>query len=385
MIFDKILIGVTEDWFALSHFQPLIRALREVSREVVVATRSSGCLAEVEALGCRIVPFDFRRSSLNPIVEADTIRRFAAVLRAERPDAVHLIALKPITLGAAAIILAPTPVPAVGVHLTGLGLLALADRPRSRAMRAIALRMTRSLLQRPRSQLFIENPDDLQALVTAGADPGARVTILGGAGVDPAHFTSLAMPADAPLVAAYVGRMIHSKGVGDLVEAVRHLRGEGVAVRLDLHGRIDTDNPEAISHTEMTRWQSEGLVQWHGHTSDVRSVWRHAGLFVMATRGGEGLPRALLEAAACARPSIVTDVPGCRHFVRDGVDGLVVPANDPIRFAGALARLAKDHALRAAMGAAARERVLAGYTEAHVVDAIVAGYRELAGRSSRAR
>ena len=383
MIFDKILIGVTEDWFALSHFQPLLRALRLVARDVVVATRSSGRFAEIEALGCRVVPFDFRRSSLNPIVEADTIRRFAAVLRAERPDAVHLIALKPITLGAASIMLSSGPVPAVGVHLTGLGLLALASNPRTRAMRAIALRMTRSLLQRPRTQLFIENPDDLNALISAGADPGRRVTILGGAGVDPAHFTPLAAPSDQPLIAAYVGRMIRSKGVGDLVAAVRHLRAAGVAVRLDLFGRIDEDNPEAIGRDEMMRWQEEGLVQWHGHISDVRAVWRQAGIFVMATRGGEGLPRALLEAAACARPSIVTDVPGCRHFVRDGVEGLLVPPSDPGQFATALARLANDGALRARLGAAARERVLTGYTESHVMDAVVAGYRELAGCSGR--
>jgi glycosyltransferase involved in cell wall biosynthesis len=385
--FKKILIGVTEDWFALSHFQPLIRALREVAPDVVVATRSSGRMAEIEALGCRTIPFDFRRSSLNPIVEAATIRRFASLLRAERPDAVHLIALKPITLGAAAILLSPPP--AVGVHLTGLGLLAVANDPKSRLMRTLAMRMTRSLLQRQRSQLFIENPDDLQALITAGADPGNHVTILGGAGVDPAHFTPCAVPAAGPeknpIIAAYVGRMIRSKGIDDLVAAVRRLQADGVNLRLDLYGRIDADNPEAINHDDMLRWQAEGLVRWHGHIDDVRAVWQQSDIFVMATRGGEGLPRALLEAASSARPAVVTDVPGCRHFVRDGIEGLIVPPGDPIQLTAALTRLARDGALRTRMGNAARERVLSGFTETHVMDAVRAGYRGLASRSGNAR
>ena len=380
MILKKILIGVTEDWFALSHFKPLMSALRQLAPEVVVATRASGRFAEIEALGCRAVAFDFRRSSLNPIIEADTVRRFAALLRAEQPDAVHLIALKPITLGAAALLMVPTK-PAVGVHLTGIGLLAIAGGAKARAMRTVALRMMRSLLRRQRSHLFIENPDDLATLVQAGADPQGRVTVLGGAGVDPDVFVAQRAPANAPPVAAYVGRMIRSKGIEVLVAAAQRLRAEGGALQLDLYGRIDADNPEAISAADMQRWQASGDLHWHGHVDDVRAIWRTADLFVMPTLGGEGLPRALLEAAASARPSVVTDVPGCRHFVRDGVEGLIVAPGNPEHLAAALSRLVADPGLRASMGRAARMRVLDGFTERHVMDAVMAGYRDLARRS----
>jgi glycosyltransferase involved in cell wall biosynthesis len=117
-----------------------------------------------------------------------------------------------------------------------------------------------------------------------------------------------------------------------------------------------------------------------GHTSDNAAVWRRAGIFVLPARSREGMPRALLEAAASARPLVVTDVPGCRHFVRHGVEGLIVPPGDVSALADALQTLAADPALRRRLGLAARARVLDGFT----VDAVQAGleqtYRRLAAR-----
>ena len=113
--------------------------------------------------------------------------------------------------------------------------------------------------------------------------------------------------------------------------------------------------------------------------TDVADIWRRADIFVLASRGGEGLPRALIEAAACGRPLVVTDVPGNRDFVRDGVEGLLVPPDDPARLAEALARLASDADLRRRMGMAARQRVLSGYTESHVKHSVLEAYRSLLG------
>jgi glycosyltransferase involved in cell wall biosynthesis len=97
-------------------------------------------------------------------------------------------------------------------------------------------------------------------------------------------------------------------------------------------------------------------------------------MFVLASRGGEGLPRALLEAAASARPLVVTDVPGNRHFVRDGVEGLLVPPGDVTALSSALKSLAGDSDRRCQMGEAARRRLLEGFTEQHVRSTLRASY-----------
>ena len=118
--FDRIMLCVSEDWFALSHFQPLIGALVSLSRDVLVVARASGRQGEIESLGARFQDFDYKRGSLAPWQEAQSARQLAALIRRYQPDAMHLIAMKPILLGGLARRLAA--VPHTVVHMTGLGL-----------------------------------------------------------------------------------------------------------------------------------------------------------------------------------------------------------------------------------------------------------------------
>jgi glycosyltransferase involved in cell wall biosynthesis len=370
----KIALCVTEDWFVLSHFKPLIRALRTVADEVVIVTNDTGRLAEVADLGARVTAFDFDRKSTHPLAVMSTTRKLAALLAVERPSAVHLVALKPIILGILAAG-AHGQIP-LTLHLTGLGLLAVAPSVRAQIIRRLALGIIGRALRRPTTQLFIENADDLALVTRLGADPGSRATILGGAGVDPTHFAALPLPATEPPRIAFAGRMIKSKGIDVLVEAARLLRTRGQQPVVHLYGQIDAANPEAFTRQTIAAWQAEGLVLWHGHANDVRGIWRDAAIFVAPSLGGEGMPRTMLEAAACARPLIVTDVPGCRHFVRDGIDGLVVPPGDAAALADALARLLAAPELRVTLAQAARARVLDGFTEAAVEAAVSAAYRQ---------
>ena len=213
-----------------------------------------------------------------------------------------------------------------------------------------------------------------------GLDPDqdGRVTILGGAGVDPDTYRPEPLPDGATLRVAIVARMLWSKGIDLAVEAVRIARSEGLDVTLTLHGAPDPSNPRAIDAATLSRWSREAGVEWLGATRDVPSVWRSHHVACLPSRGGEGLPRTLLEAAACGRALVTTDVPGCRDLVRDGVEGLVVPPDDAVALARAFATLAADRWRVEAMGSAARQRVLDGHTEASVVSTMARLYRELA-------
>ena len=373
----KIALLVTEDWFALSHFQPLIAVLRQVARSVVVITRPSKHVAKLEALGTRVVPFDFRRGSIDPLGEARSIWALSRILKQEQPDAVHLIALKAMVLGGLATRLAGSS--RVVLHLTGQGLLGISTGPIRCLYREAALRVLASLVNKEGVHLLVENSHDLAVLRRAGAEPDQNFAILGGAGVDPDAFPFMPPPGNSLPIAAHVGRMVRSKGVDVLMQAFTTLRNRGVRLQLELYGRSDTENPEPVPAELLTAWCSRLDAIWRGHVTDVADVWRRADIFVLASRGGEGLPRALLEAAACGRPLVVTDVPGNRDFVRDGVEGLLVPPDDPARLAEALARLASDADLRRRMGMAARRRVLSGYTESHVKHSVLEAYRSLLG------
>ena len=165
----KVVLCVTEDWFVLSHFQPLIAVLREVAHAVVVITRSSGRLGEIEALGARVIDFDFRRSSSHPVREAQSAWSLARILEAEDADVVHLVAMKPVVLGGLALKLVPSC--HVVLHMTGLGLLGFGTGRLLQLYRAGALRLMASTLRRPTSYLLVENPDDLALLRTRGSTP----------------------------------------------------------------------------------------------------------------------------------------------------------------------------------------------------------------------
>jgi glycosyltransferase involved in cell wall biosynthesis len=378
----KIALLITEDWFALSHFRPLIGVLTEIAQEVVVVTRSSGRLKDIEALGVRTLEFDFRRRSNNQALTAQLAWALARLLQRERPDVVHLIAMKPIVLGGLA--LGFVRVPHVVVHVTGQGLAGIASAPLLRLYRFGMLRVLASLVAKPSSHLLVENPDDLALVRKLAPSLGARFAILGGAGVDPVAFPAQAAPEHAVPVAAHVGRMIKSKGIDLLMQAYERLSAEGVRLRLELFGSSDSENLEAVPPQEINDWCRRSGARWHGPVRDVAGVWKNADIFVLASRGGEGLPRALLEAAASARPLVVSDVPGNRHFVRDGIEGLLTPPGDVAAIAAALRRLAGDRALRLRMGDAARHRLLSGYTEAHVKAALLASYAALLGRDVEA-
>ena len=366
---------MTEDWFALSHFKQLMALLVSICGEVVLVARCSGREDEIEAMGIRVVDFDYRRATMNAFEEFKSTVRLARIFRAEQPDAVHLVAMKPIVLGSLATRLAK--VPAVIVHMTGLGHLAISRAAKAQIARRLACRLITVGLRAKASHLLVENPEDLAFLEGNGVRHGGRFTILGGAGVDPDAFFETPQPDNAPLVAASVGRMIRSKGLDVLVAAHACLNERGISLNVELYGGLDDGNPEALTAAEIEAWTRRPGVKWHDHVQDVHDIWRQTDIAVLPARSREGMPLALLEAAASARPLIVTDVPGCRYFVRHEVEGLLVPPEDACALADALARLAGDAALRAHLGTAARQRVLDGFTKQHLIEALRVVYGKM--------
>jgi len=364
---------VTEDWFFASHFLPMARAAVAMGLSVAVVTRVRDHRAVIEATGARVVPLEAERSSLNPMAAGYAAGQLAGILKALNADIVHCIALRAILIGGTAAAMAG--IPARVYALTGLGLLGARADATGRLARVALWGLIRGPLASIRTRFLFENPDDARAL---GLDPAETgVTIVGGAGVDPGAFSPLPLPPSPPLRVALVARMLWSKGVDTAVEAVRRARADGAAVELSLYGAPDPSNRRAIPEATLRDWSRDG-VTWHGATTDVAGAYARHHVACLPSRGGEGLPRTLLEAAACGRALLTTDVPGCRALVRDGIEGLVVLPDDPAALANALERLAADPGLVARMGAAARVRIEAGgFTEEAVTRAVCAVYREL--------
>ena len=369
----KLLYLITEDWFFVSHFLPMAQAAREAGFDVAVATRVQKSAKQITAEGFRVIAFHQTRKSLGLMEAVRNLVQAFRIIRAERPDIVHCIALRPGVFGGVAakmmgvrgLVLAPT---GLGHLWTATGMLA------SMARSAVRF-VVGSWLRGPRAHYVFENLDDPAEFKL---DPEGRdVTIVGGAGVAAADFPFVPEPPAPPVKVAVVSRMIYPKGIAEAVAAAQRARALGAPIELHLFGAPDPVNRDAIPESVLRQWSAQPGIHWHGHSTDVAQVWRehHVSLFLSYYR--EGVPRALIEAAAAGRPIVTTDMPGCRDIVREGKEGFIVPPRDIEAAAIALVELAADTALRARLGAAANARFHERFTEDSVKHAIANVYRSL--------
>jgi glycosyltransferase involved in cell wall biosynthesis len=377
-----VLFVATEDWFFCSHFLPMARAALADGFAVAVTCRVRDHQKTIEDLGCRVIPLEANRKSLNPLAIMGTLVRMQAMMRREKPDIVHLIALRSIIVGGLAARLAG--IPRRVIALTGMGLLGAAETAKAGLARAGLRFFIRTLSDGASARFLFENRSD-PLLLGLNPDNTAKVTIVGGAGIDPRVFTPRQFPAGASIRIALIARMLWSKGVDTAVEAVRLARAQGADVTLSLYGAPDPANPRAIPESTLRDWASTPGIAWHGRVeqADVPAIWASHHLATLPSRGGEGLPRTLLEAAACGRAILTTDVPGCRDLVRNRVEGLLVPPGNAQALARAILHMASNLEDIAQMGQAARERVLDGHTEDAVGQRVVALYRSMLNPAAR--
>jgi glycosyltransferase involved in cell wall biosynthesis len=372
----RLLFVVTEDWFFASHFQPMAKAALAAGFDVAVACRVREHRAVLEEIGCRVLPLEADRKSLNPLTVLKAVTGLRDLIRAEKPDIVHLIALRSIVVGGLAARLAG--VERRVLALTGMGLLGAADTLQAQAARAGIRAYIRNISDGRQARFLFENRSD-PALLGLDPDDVGKVAIVGGAGVDPDVFQPAPLPGGRTLRIAMIARMLWSKGPDTAVEALRIARAQRADVELWLYGAPDPMNPRSVDPVSLERWSWEPGVKVMGRITqaDVPAIWASHHAAVLPSRGGEGLPRTLLEAAACGRALLTTDVPGCRDLVRDGIEGFVTPPGDAAALADRMMELAADRSLLTTFGAAARARILDDHTEAAVGQAVVTLYRSM--------
>jgi glycosyltransferase involved in cell wall biosynthesis len=373
----KLLFLVTEDWYFCSHRLPAARAARAAGFDVVVATRVRAHCDRILDEGFALRPIGWRRRGDGLVGAARAISEIAGLYRAEQPDLVHHIALKSVLFGGIALRRAfrdPEGAPVAIDSIMGLGSRYSAASFAARSRRpslGIALRLAAG---RERGWVIVQNPEDRDALTTLGIVP-RRIVMIRGSGVDCNHFRPLPDPDATTVTVALVSRMLRAKGVLDAAAAIRLLRGRGLPVKLLLAGPTDPDNRGSLTAETLTSLRTaDHGIEWLGPVADVRAVWRRAAIAVLPSTYGEGVPKALLEAAACERPIIASDVPGCREVVRPGETGFLVPPRDIEGLAEAIAALAGDPVRREAMGRAGRALVKRDFGEEIVARETLAVY-----------
>ena len=368
----RILYVVTEDWYFLSHRLPMARAAKNAGYEIHVATRLNSARAAIDAEGFAPHALSWQRGSLSPTRSLAGVAELRKLLREFKPDILHNISLKPVLLGS----ITSLGLSSIAVvnSLTGLGSLFVSNHRKSEFTRPLVIAALKALLKRPNTRTIVQNPDDRRFVLGLGV-PESSVDLIPGSGVDTAHFTPLPEP-PPPITAAYVGRMLADKGLMTLIQAYSLATSRGLKLQLLLAGDTDRENPGSLAPEQLREFASAFGINWLGHVADIREVWARAHIAVLASRR-EGLPKSLLEAAACRRPMIATDTPGCREIAIRDETALTFPVDDVPALAEALTQMAGDGEMRARLGKRARELVEEKFSADVIGKQIVALYQSL--------
>lgn len=364
----RLLFVVNEDSYFVSHRLALAIAAVKAGYEVILATRIRLHGQEIESAGIRVIPLNLSRRSGNPFLEIWTLLR---LYQQVRPDLIHHVGLKTVIYGACAAKLVKRCVQINAI--AGLGWIFTTSNIRLIFIRPVLRRVMSFLLNEPNSTTIVQNQDDFGFLRSAGVS-AQRIRLIPGAGVDVNLYRPVDKKESLPCI-VLASRMLWDKGVGEFVEAAKIITRMGLKARFVLVGAPDPANPASISEDILLDWHKNSMVEWWGQRDDMPEVWQQAHIACLPSYR-EGMPKALLEAAASGLPIVTTNVPGCREVVVEGEEGLVVPHKDSEALARALIQLIRDAKLRIAMGAKARVRAKARFCSSRVIDATLAIYSE---------
>ena len=380
----RLLYLVNIPRFFLTHRLPLALAARNAGYEVHVATSQydRDNVARIRATGLTHHALPLQQHGTAPLNELRALRSILALYRELRPDLAHHITVKALLYGGLAARLSD--VPALVNTVSGLGYVFSTDDLRARSLRGAVSLGYRLLLRHPNACTIFQNPDDRDHFVQRGLVAAGQTCVIRGSGVDVTRFCPQPQPTGTPRV-LFVGRLLWQKGLAEFVAAARQLRAEGLDARFTIAGYGEAGNPDSVPPETLAAWQREGIIDYLGQRDDMPQVYADAQIVCLPS-WREGVPRALIEAAACGRALVASDVPGCREIVQHDLNGLLVPARAPEALAAALRRLLQDAALRQRMGAAGRELVLREFSLERVNAATLALYAQLlAARESRLR
>lgn len=376
----KFVFFANTDWYLYNFRLSTALRLKADGHEVVMLSPPGDFGARFAGHGLRWVTLAMDRSSLNPLRETVMLAQLTRLLRREKPDLLHNFTVKCAVYGALAARAAR--VPAVVNAVAGLGYVFTSSATKARVLRPLVKGLLRVTLGRRQSLLILQNPDDAQDFTASRLVPMQRIRVIRSSGVDLRRFFP-PQPAPQPvplrpLRVLLAARLLWEKGIQEYVDAARLLRQQGRNVEFLLAGMPDAGNPRSVDHAQVQAWHDQGVLHWLGHVEDMPALFRSVDVMALPSYYREGVPKSLIEGAACGLALITTDRPGCREVVtRHGVDGLVVEPRNADALAALIARLDDDRALVRVLGDRARQTALTHFDEQSVIQRTVDVYGEL--------
>ena len=359
-------------WYLYNHRISLAHALRERGAEVILLSPYDEYVDRLVDQGFNWRSLRMSRRGINPFSEIATSVELFKLYSTIKPDVVHHFTIKPVLYGS--LVARLMRVPLIINAITGLGYLFGREGMVGRILQWLAGVLYRLVLKSESIVVVFQNSSDQDLFSNSGWVNKQQSVLIPGSGVDTDRFVPTP-ESEHPKIVLMVSRMLWDKGVGDFVAAARILKQRNVEADFVLVGGSDMGNPRAVPGEQLEKWTQMGIVKWLGHQDEMPQIYAQSTIVVLPTNYREGVPRTLIEAAASGKPIITTDLPGCRDIVRHGINGILIPVEDPISLADAIEELLINPDLREKMGRAGREIAVNEFSNQKIIKATLELYR----------
>lgn len=345
----KICFFINSDWYFKLHWVDRARAAFVEGYEIHIISNFKDKDVKDFLIKNGFICHDSKidELSLNPFQFVFRGARVFKIIKRLKPDIIHCITIKPCLLGG--LIAKSLQVPII-FSVVGLGRI-FTERELKYRMLYLPIKVIYRLgFSNPHSHALFEHEADKEKLVQTLKIDSKKCTVIEGAGVDIQEFRYLPEPTHSIKKVLFAGRLLWSKGLGDLVKIKRNLKSQGKNFQLIVAGIPIPNDPDAITQEQMEIWQSDNEILWVGQSSNIHSLIAEANVVALPTYYPEGIPRILLEAASTGRAIISYDSGGCNKLLIDGVTGFLIKKNDLATFSDKLILLLEDDVLRGNMG-----------------------------------
>jgi glycosyltransferase involved in cell wall biosynthesis len=373
----KIIYVVNNSDFLISHRLEVCLKAQETGYKIHVICPDKESIQKLIDLGFTVHLLEFGRDRANPFAELQTVFQLTQLFKKIQPDLVHLITIKPYLYGGIAARLAKVPV--VVSAVAGLGILFSSNALEYRLLRLGLYPLFKFSFGHKNQSAIFQNLDDKSALVNWKVVADQQVKMIRGSGVDLQSCQIVQEPEGIPII-SFAARLLKDKGVEVFVEASKILKQRNIQARFWLIGEPDLGNANSVSQSQLDDWQKAGLVELFGFRKDIPELFSQTNIVTLPSFYGEGLPKVLIEAAACGRAVVTTDHPGCRDAIEPNKTGVLVPVRNAEALADAIQDLIENPEKRETMGKAGRELAENVFDVNKVVEQHLDIYNELLGK-----
>ena len=370
---SRLLFLVNSSSYFLSHRLGIAIEAKKQGYEVHIASPEDGCEDTFKIKGLIHHKLPISRTSINIFSEIKAFLNIYFLIKKINPDLLHLITIKPVIYGG--IISRLIQIKGVVSAVPGLGYVYISKGIRAAILRFFINYFYKVSFSKKSLKIIFQNKDDMNKLrLAVGFDP-IKSVIIKGSGVDLDEFKSTPLPEGRPVI-SMISRLQEDKGVKEFARAAQMIKERKIEADFWLIGDTDSSYPSPILIEDLQEWENKGFLSVLGYRKDINILIGNSNIIVLPSYR-EGLPKVLLEAAACGRPVITTDVPGCRAAIEEGKTGLLVPPRDSLSLADKIEYLLGNKELLKKMGNAGRKLAEEHFSLDKVVSAHLKIYSSL--------